>query len=117
MLTRSSLTLLTGWLFIIAPHDTAAQTAAKPNIIFILADDLGWGDLGCYGHPQTKTPNLDRDGPRGDPVHAVLCQRLGLLAQPLRLLHGAISGSPSNSRALCDARAKHGPRNEPVPRS
>ncbi len=37
-----------------------ARAAEKPNVIFILADDLGWGDLGCYGHPQIKTPHLDR---------------------------------------------------------
>jgi N-acetylgalactosamine-6-sulfatase len=38
----------------------SARAADKPNIVFIFADDWGWGDLGCHGHPYLKTPNLDR---------------------------------------------------------
>ena len=34
--------------------------AERPNILFILADDMGWGDLSCYGRPDYQTPNLDR---------------------------------------------------------
>ncbi len=37
-----------------------SQSSGKPNIIFILADDLGWAELGCYGNTFNETPNLDR---------------------------------------------------------
>jgi arylsulfatase A-like enzyme len=39
--------------------------ATRPNILFILADDMGWADLSCYGRPDYKTPNLDRLAAQG----------------------------------------------------
>lgn len=37
----------------------------RPNIVFIFADDWGWGDLACHGHPYVRTPNLDRLAAQG----------------------------------------------------
>ena len=53
-----------GWLALTAmmPHTAEAQgaTAERPNIVFILADDMGYGDLSCFGSQYVKTPNIDR---------------------------------------------------------
>ncbi len=42
-----------------------AATAQRLNVVFILADDLGWGELGCYGQSKIPTPNIDRLAAQG----------------------------------------------------
>jgi len=51
--------------FALALNLCARAAAKPPNIVIILADDLGYGDLGCYGHPTIRTPNLDRMAAEG----------------------------------------------------
>ena len=41
------------------------KASGRPNILFILADDLGWGDLSCYGRPDYRTPRLDQLAQQG----------------------------------------------------
>lgn len=47
---------LTAW----APNANHAAQPDRPNVILIVADDLGYGDLGCYGSTRNQTPHLDR---------------------------------------------------------
>lgn len=49
---------LWAFLFFVAPQAFSANSSL-PNIVIIFSDDLGFGDLGCYGHPSSLTPNLD----------------------------------------------------------
>jgi arylsulfatase A-like enzyme len=48
-----------------ALNAAVAAPTARPNIVFIFADDWGWGDLSCHGHPWLKTPHLDRMASEG----------------------------------------------------
>ncbi len=57
----SSLALLASTV----PAACPAETVVKPNIVPILADDLGYGELGCYGQKKIKTPHIDRMAAEG----------------------------------------------------
>mgnify|MGYP003893495453 CR=1 FL=1 len=60
----------------------AAEAARKPNVVFIFADDMGYGDLGCYGRTDIKTPVLDRLAREG--VRFTQCYANGPECTPTR---------------------------------
>ena len=63
-----------------APAAAAAPRA--PNVVVILLDDLGWGDLACFGHPIIKTPNLDAFAKQG--VRLTQCYSASAVCSPSR---------------------------------
>jgi arylsulfatase A-like enzyme len=58
MNTKTILGVLLTLVFGLVPQTSANEPPT--NILFIFADDWGWGDLSCHGHPYVKTPNIDR---------------------------------------------------------
>jgi arylsulfatase A-like enzyme len=76
-----------------------ALGASHPNIVYILADDLGYGDLGCYGQTTLSTPNIDRlagEGMRFTRHYAgntVCAPSRGVLMTGLHTGHGRIRGN------------------------
>lgn len=61
---KASPAFLAALFLLLLPHLHPAEPAA-PNFVIIFADDLGYGDLGCYGHPSIRTPRLDRMAAEG----------------------------------------------------
>ena len=51
--------LVSGTLILSSLSASGQKNNTKPNILFILCDDMGYGDLGCYGQPFIRTPHLD----------------------------------------------------------
>jgi arylsulfatase A len=79
-------------------EDTKGTPKRPPNVVVIFADDLGYGDLGCFGHPTIKTPNLDRmasEGLRLTQFYVAECvctpSRAGLLTGRLPIRNGMCS--------------------------
>ena len=89
-------------LHVTDPRALAGPADGKsPNIIFIMADDLGYGDLGCYGQALIKTPNIDR-----------------LAAQGIRFTQayaGSTVCAPSRGILMTGLHNGHGPVRDNVP--
>jgi N-acetylgalactosamine-6-sulfatase len=79
--------LLTTLLFLVAALIASGRDnpppPSPPNLVFILADDLGYGDLGCYGAPDIRTPNLDRLAAEG--MRFTDCYANGAVCSPTRI--------------------------------
>jgi len=70
---------LTAFISLAAP---CSSHSAQPNLILFLADDLGYGDLACFGHPIIKTPNLDGFAKQG--VRLTQCYSASAVCSPSR---------------------------------
>ena len=104
LLQRFSSIVCLGLLLIHTPENSQAYEAARPNIIVILADDLGYGDVSCYNpHSKIQTPAIDRlaaEGMRFTDAHtpSAVCTptRYGLLtgrySWRTRLKSGVLDG-------------------------
>ena len=79
-----------GMLAAACPNVLSAEKTTPPNIIFILCDDMGYGDLGCYGQKYIHTPNIDR------------------MAQEGMLFTQAYAGSPGGYAFYAGIRGKSG---------
>lgn len=72
--------------------------APRPNLLVILCDDLGYGDLSCFGHPHIRTPNLDRLANEG--IRLTNCYAAAPVCSPSRV--GLLTGRNPNRAGIYD---------------
>ncbi|MDG2168174.1 MAG: sulfatase-like hydrolase/transferase, partial [Opitutales bacterium] len=80
---KRTFSILSLFSLLLLVAESFADDKDRPNIVFILADDLGYGDLACYGHPYAKTPYIDslaKEGTRFTRYYAT-----GVTCQPSRV--------------------------------
>lgn len=77
---------------------TQESTDPPPNIIVLLCDDLGYGDLGCFGHPYIQTPNLD--GLAAGGIRLSSCYSAAPVCSPSRV--GLLTGRSPNRAGVFD---------------
>ena len=97
---RSSALLLAALLLAVQAAGAAAPDAPapRPNIVVMLCDDLGYGDLGCFGHPVIRTPNLDRLAAEG--LRLTSCYSAAPVCSPSRA--GLMTGRTPNRLGIRD---------------
>jgi arylsulfatase A len=88
------------WFFLTAilAGVPAVRAADRPSVVLILCDDLGWGDLGCYGHPHIRTPRLDRLAEEG--MRFTSCYSAAPVCSPARV--GLLTGRNPNRAGVYD---------------
>jgi N-acetylglucosamine-6-sulfatase len=100
--------LLVPFLCLLVPATLAfaAAHSSKPNIIFVLVDDLRWDDLGCAGHPFSRTPQIDRIAREGAQflnafATTPLCSpsRASILTSEYAHMHGIIDNTERSKQS------------------
>src|SRR5581483_421790 len=72
--------------------------AGKPNVVLLLCDDLGYGDLGCFAHPEVRTPHLDKLAAEG--LKLTHCYSSAPVCSPSRA--GLLTGRVPNRLGIRD---------------
>lgn len=95
---RSNVILIFSGVMLIFGMIVPANAADRPNLVVILCDDLGYGDLGCFGHPHIKTPHLDRLAATG--IRLTSCYSAAPVCSPSRV--GLLTGRSPNRAGVYD---------------